>query len=307
MQHRSHSEVGPALHGVLVAMLTPFDATGELDSAAIERIVAHVQPHVTGICPVGSTGEGPHLPLRLRLIVTKLVRSLLQSDRLVIPAVAANAQVDAIAEIGAYADAEADAVLVAPPSYYPLSADALERYFTDLASSAPIPIVLYNIPQMTKNVLPVDVVGRLARHRNVIGIKDSSRDFEYFLAVLSQTSEADFQVLTGTDTMLMPSLIMGSGGTVAASANIVPGLGRKIVEAVAARRYDEAMRAQMRLAQIVRACRRGTFPAGWKMAASLMGLCGPGLAPPTQRLTDGEQAALTNDLRDLRVVGAVNA
>src|SRR5690606_30776283 len=97
------------------------------------------------------------------------------------------------------------------------------------------------------------------------GIKDSSRDFEYLQAVLYATggSEAEFAVLTGSDSMLLASLQVGAVGTIAASANLVPQLGRAVYDAVAAGDLAAARSAQRRLYEVIMVCRTGTPPAGW--------------------------------------------
>src|SRR5581483_3085449 len=109
----------------------------------------------------------------------------------------------------------------APPFYYPLSDDGVRQVYVALAEDSPLPIVLYNIPVFTKVPLSPAVVGWLADHPAVIGIKDSSRDMEYQQQVLAATREADFAVVSGTDSLLVASLTMGAAGAIAGSVNLV--------------------------------------------------------------------------------------
>src|SRR5699024_7424986 len=107
------------------------------------------------------------------------------------------------------------------------------------------------------------------------GIKDSSRDMEYLQAVVYATAGADFAVLTGSDTMLLASLQLGAVGTIAASANLVPEIGRAVYDAVRRGDLAAAATAQERLFTIVQACRVGLPPAGWKAALAWAGVCAP--------------------------------
>jgi 4-hydroxy-tetrahydrodipicolinate synthase len=122
---------------------------------------------------------------------------------------AARVEVEAAARLGA------DAVLVAPPFYYPMDQATLLAFYRDLAATSTVPILLYNIPQFTKVVAEPASVAMLAREGTIAGIKDSSRDFEYFEGVCIATRELPrFRIFTGSDTMLLPSLVMGGAGTI---------------------------------------------------------------------------------------------
>jgi dihydrodipicolinate synthase/N-acetylneuraminate lyase len=290
------------LHGVHVALATPISAGGDLDSPAVDRLLSRViDGGVDAICPTGSTGEGPRLTRAQRTEVTRLVRKVVGPDRLLIPGASAMTVADAVAEIDDLADAGADVVLLAPPSYYPLPADGVTAWFRAVSLAAALPIVLYNIPSMTKIMLPPTAVGELAGLPGIIGIKDSSRDFEYLESVLYATAGADFAVLTGSDSMLLASLTVGAIGTIAASANLVPGLGREIYDATAAGDADRARRTQQRLYDVVMACRVGPPPSGWKAALAWAGVCSAAMVPPAVGLDPAQQQTLQSRLAELGV------
>jgi len=155
---------------------------------------------------------------------------------------------------------------------------------------------------MTKNAVPPTVVSRLAHLPRIVGIKDSSRDFEYHLAVIEATrNRAEFNVLTGNDTMLTASLLMGGRGTIAASANLVPDLSVRICRAVAENDIPTAREVQRVLSRVIEACRRGTFPAGWKAALAWAGLCEARMMPPTPELNGIDAGLLAQDLNRLEI------
>ena len=132
--------------------------------------------------------------------------------------------------------------------------------------------MLYNIPVFTKISIAPAAVTELAAMPGVIGIKDGGRDLEYLQLVLQAGAGADFAVLTGSDTLLLASLVLGAHGMIAAGMNLVPDLGRVVFDAVKAGDLGTAEATQRLLSTIVQACRAGQPPAGWKAALAWAGI-----------------------------------
>jgi dihydrodipicolinate synthase/N-acetylneuraminate lyase len=291
------------LSGVMPALLTPLDESGGLDRPGLDRLLDHVlAAPLAGVSPCGSTGEGPLLGRPLRVETVRAVAARLRPGQALVAGTAAPSAAAAREEIDAYAEAGATAALVAPPWYFPLSAGEIGEFYLAVAEDSALPVVLYNIPAMTKVTIPAPVVAELAGHPRVAGVKDSSRDFEYFNAVVAATRSAEFSVLTGTDTMLLASLVAGGAGTIAASVNVVPHLAQGLYEAATAGRLEEASRLQESLTGVVSAARRAGFPRGWKAAAAALGLCSDRTAHPLRPADGAETAALTKELAELGVV-----
>lgn len=297
--------VSPTLpSGALVALATPMTTAGELDLVALDRLVDHVVAGgIVGISPCGSTGEGARLTVRERLSVTG--RVIARAGALpVIPGVPVSAVPDAEMELRKLGDLGARAALVAPPAYFPMSDAEIEGFYRGLADRSPVPIVLYNIPAFTRVPLPPSLVGRLATHGNIVGLKDSSRDLEYLQAAvqavqLLQTGQSElanyFRVYTGTDTLLVASALAGADGSIAASANLVPELGVRMLELVSTD-LPEALTLQRHLIDIVAVCRKGTPPSGWKAALSIAGLCSPVPVAPASPLSEDAIRRMREDL-----------
>jgi len=286
--------------GALVALATPVTPEGQLDAKSLERLMDRVLAGgVVGISPCGSTGEGARLTMRQRLEVTR--RVVEQASGLpVIAGVPMNSLRDAHEELSEVGRLGARAALVAPPSYFPSTDGEIERMYTDLADQSPVPLVLYNIPAFTGAPLRVDVVARLMQHRHIVGIKDSSRDLEYLQAVVA-AARADapsggFSIYTGTDTMLVASVLAGADGTIAASANLVPSLGVRILELISSD-LTRALELQRELSVVVAACRKGSPPAGWKAALQLVGVCSSALVPPASAISLDMLEQLRRDLQ----------
>jgi dihydrodipicolinate synthase/N-acetylneuraminate lyase len=296
--------------GVTVALLTPVDERGQTDKGGLERLVSSVlAAGVTGISPLGSTGEGYSLSLAQRLEVVETVVSAAGPGVPVIPGIFGHNADLALAEITVCQAAGASAVLVAPPSYYPLAPAEQLAFFARVAEASPLPLVLYNIPPYTKVSIAPAVVAQLAAMKQVLAVKDSSRDFGYFLSVLDAVAAAgvapeEFKVLTGTDSMLLSCLAAGGAGTICASANVVPELPVGICAAFAAGDLERARELERRLRRVLDICRAGSPPAGIKAAAAAAGLCGPAMVAPRAGWSAAEVDSLRGRLADLGPVPA---
>ncbi len=297
----------PALEGVIVALLTPVDREGKVDHGALRRLVERLTSRgVTGVSPLGSTGEGYSLGLEQRLAVVDTVARSVPEGMPVIPGVFAHNHEQAVAEIAAYAEHGGTAVLAAPPAYYPLRPAEQEIYFSRLADAAALPLVLYNIPVYTKIQIAPAAAAALAAHPRIAGLKDSGRDLGYGAdlldAVAAAGAAADFSVLTGTDSMLVSYLLAGARGTICADANVVPELVLAVYEAVRAGKLDDALRGEARLRAVQAAFRTGTPPAAYKAALAAAGVGEPWLVPPRLPLTEAETAELLQRLTALDVL-----
>lgn len=292
----------PLPPGATVALATPLDENGALDHTALAKLVSRVvEAGMVGISPTGSTGEGPRLDRETRVAVTRAVRELAPAGMPIVSGVPLSSVTEGLGELEMMAASGATAALVAPPHYYPLTDSDAVGLYQYLADRSPVPLVLYNIPVYTKVRFAPHVVGTLAEHPNVAGIKDSSREMEYFQQVVAATEGTDFAVLTGSDTMLVASLLSGGYGTIAASANLVPELSAGICRAMQAGDIEDALASQRRLQHVIHACRGGTPPAAWKAALHHAGVCEPYLAPPATGLTGAEHKTLVETLESLGV------
>jgi dihydrodipicolinate synthase/N-acetylneuraminate lyase len=297
----------PVLDGVIVALLTPVTQEGRVDHGALGRLVERlVDRGVTGVSPLGSTGEGYSLGLEQRLAVVDTVARSVPADMPVVPGVFAHNHEQAVAEIAAYADHGGTAVLAAPPSYYPLRAAEQEEYFSRLADAAALPLVLYNIPVYTKVQIAPAVAAALAPHPRVAGLKESGRDLGYAAtlldAVAAAGAAADFAVLAGADSMLVSYMLAGARGTICANANVVPEVVLACYEAVRAGKLDDALRLEARLRAVQAAFGTGSPPAAYKAALAAAGVGEPWLVPPRLPLTEAETAQLLTRLTALEVL-----
>lgn len=287
------------LRGVLPALISPLRGDGKVDEAAVVRLVEHtVRAGVNGLLALGSTGETASLDETARRALVSSVVAAAAGRVPVVCGVAQSHLSAARVEVEAAARLGAAAALVAPPFYYLIDQPTLIAFYRKLAKDSPIPILLYNIPQFTKIVAQPATVATLAGEGTIAGTKDSSRDFEYFEGVaLATRGMPAFRLFTGSDTMLLPSLVMGGAGTICGAANVAPSWVVRIYDAYLRGDLVAARADQDRLFELVTLLRAGgVFPASIKAACHLQGICEPWCATPVQPLDDQLEARLRDRL-----------
>ncbi|HVD02375.1 MAG TPA: dihydrodipicolinate synthase family protein [Candidatus Dormibacteraeota bacterium] len=295
------------LHGVLPALVTPLTEDGAPDELAIGRVVEQaLAGGAHGLLALGSTGEGASLDEPTRRKTLAGVVGAAAGRVPVICGVAQSHLAAASAEVKAAAGLGAVAALVTPPFYYPIDQATVLAFYRRLAAESPLPILVYNIPQFTKVVIEPATLAALAREGAIAGIKDSSRDFEYFERVCLATRDLPaFRIFTGSDTMLIASLVMGGAGTICAAANIAPQWVVSLYDAVKRGDLDAARRGQDLLIELGRAVGVGVFPSAFKAALHLQGVCDPWPAPPVAPLDEASKARLKERLAAFGLLAAV--
>ena len=213
-----------ALRGITTPLVTPFDPeTDNVDEQALEDLVDHLLENgIDGLFPCGTTGEFASLEPAERRRVHEVVVERANGEVPVLAGAAATSVAEAVDYAEHAAEIGANAVVVTEPYFHgPNDPDGNRQFFERVADRSPLPVLLYNIPPCTGGSIAVETLETVADHENVIGIKDSSGDLEYLLAVMRRTPE-DFVVLQGYDALLVPALRMGADGGLTAGSNVAP-------------------------------------------------------------------------------------
>ncbi len=208
--------------GAHTALVTPFK-DGALDEAALTLLIeTQIQGGITGIVPVGTTGESPTLSHEEHHRVIEIAVKVAAKRVLVIAGTGSNATSEAV-ELTIEADKlGADAALVVAPYYNKPSPEGLYRHFKKVADSVSIPIVLYSIPGRCGIEIPVPVIVRLAADcPNVVAIKEAGGNVERVHQLRAALPES-FQILSGDDALTFPFMAAGAVGVVSVASNIIP-------------------------------------------------------------------------------------
>ena len=289
------------LSGTVVPMATPTHGSQRsVDTDALTQFTNRlVDGGVHGLFPGSSIGEFSSLtPTQNRRAVETVVEAA--ADETTVMAGCCDTSVDAVLEnIEAVDDAGADAAVVVSPYYLGTTQPGLERFFTTVADASSLPMLLYNIPQLTGNKLGVDLVKRLAAHDDIVGLKDTSGDLTYHHRIVTETP-AEFAVFQGATELATASLEAGADGLIAGPANVFPGAMTALYEAYTRDALGEAQRLMREVVTpFVSATSDVPTAAAMKHLVEQHGQDIGEPLPPLPQLTDDERAALNSTYRDI--------
>ncbi len=308
----SNKNVQPKFHGVIPPLVTPLRSSRELDVAGLEKLLEHViAGGVHGVFVLGSTGEALSLSNRLRREVVGHSCRIVRGRVPVLVGITDTVFEESVNLARHAADLGAQALVVTSPYYYVIGQAELTSYLEHLVAELPLPLLLYNIPKLTKVPLEPETVRKLMQSDRVVGIKDSSGDMNYVQELLTLAKvRKDWSVIVGDESLLVETVKRGGHGGVLGGANYSPRLYVDLYDAAV--RHDEArinalLEETSALTDIHRV---GTYVSGGirgiKFALSLMGICGECVAEPFGTLNELEKEKIrvalskTNLLKKLK-------
>jgi 4-hydroxy-tetrahydrodipicolinate synthase len=207
------------LFGCYTAIVTPFK-DGGVDYAALELLVEEqIKGGVTGLVPVGTTGESPTLNVGEHIQVIEFVAQKAAKRCQIIAGTGANSTSEAVHISKLAAEIGVDATLQVTPYYNKPSGEGLYRHFIEVAEKSGIPVVLYNVPGRTGKEIPLEVVARLAAHPLVVAIKEAGGSVERVSGLLDA---CDLTVLSGDDNLALPMMAVGARGVISVASNLIP-------------------------------------------------------------------------------------
>jgi len=258
--------------GIYPALVTPFTDDGEkIDEERLRNLVNFcLELGVNGVVPCGTTGEFVNLTVEERKQVIKTVVDEVNGKVPVVAGTGASGTLEAV-EMAKYAkDVGADAVLVVTPFYLKPTNRGVYQHYHTIASKVDIPLILYNIPQCTGVWLTWQMVEDLADVPNIVGLKDSSGELKYILAVLEKVGDK-INVMCGYDEVVLPALAAGASGAILASANVIPDVWVEIYKAVKEGDLEKARELQLKVQKLARII-TGSGAVGTKEALNMMGI-----------------------------------
>ena len=273
--------------GVYPAMLMPFDQERLVNESELRKYVEFlINNGLHGLFPLSSVGESVHMSLAEKERALNIVVDQCAGRIPVTPGVGSSNTKEARAMAKIAEKLGCPAVVVAPPYFYTVSNEVMERYFESICDAVDIGIILYNIPLFTQP-MDYDVVKRLSRRENVVGMKDSSGsmvDFMHFIDKV-RIAEGKLNFMTGREEAFFPSLSMGGKGCMTGTAGILPEIMVAIYDAFMAKDYERSLELQRMIPNLVRAMFAVQFPLGFKAALEMRGF---DMGPAWQPLSDGE-------------------
>lgn len=274
------------LSGTITAMITPFDAKGEVDYGKLKAIVEEqVAAGVEGICAVGTTGESPTLSHEEHHKVIEKTIEFANGKVTIVAGTGANSTSEAISLTKAVIDAGgADASLQVTPYYNKPNAEGLYRHFMTVADLG-LPVILYNVPGRAGREIPLDVVARLASHPNIVAIKEAAGSVDRVSAIKNMLP--DFTVLSGDDSLAVPMISVGAEGVISVASNVIPKEMGDMVRFAMAGDYVKAREYHNKYYKLFRDLFIDVNPVMVKEALALMGKIDRVFRLPLCETTDG--------------------
>ena len=293
------------LRGVIPALVTPFKQDGQLAEDSLRKITNYVLENgVHAIMTTGGNGEFPHLLLEERERVTRTVVEVAKGQVPVIACTAACSTMEAILLTKDAEEAGADAAILIPPYYFPLSEECLYEYFVEVVANVNLPLVIYNNPFYTGNNLSPALIAKLAALDGIIGLKQSNSDLGQLVEVIRLTT-SKFPALTGIDSHFYPSLCAGSTGIFSTAACIVPGQMVELFNAFTKGDHKTALSIHNKLQNLNRFL---DYDPGYvqpcKEAMEMLGLPAGPARKPLLPLNEQQRAQIRQTLVDLGLLKA---
>lgn len=278
------------LKGIMPPIATPFIN----DEVAYDKLAQNFskwnKTGLSGFVVMGSNGESVFLTRNEKLKLVEEVKKNISEDKLLIAGTGSDSIRETISLSNESADLGADYVLILTPSFYKseMRPAAYIKYFSAVADKTKIPVIIYNVPKFTGVDIEAETVAKLAEHKNIVGIKNSSENIRQTTEMIDQTPN-DFSVIIGTASVLYSGLAAGAVGGILALANIAPNECVQLQKFVEAGKHIEALELQKKMLPVNKAITAKYGVAGLKAAMDMLGYFGGEPRSPLSVLSEQDK------------------
>ncbi len=229
--------------------MTPFDNQGEIDFQALKKLLRHTSQGVDYYVVMGTTGESATLSKKEKNEVLQFVIANNIKKLPIVYGIGGNHTQGVVDEIRSTNLTSVDALLSVSPYYNKPSQEGIYQHFVAVANASPIPIILYNVPGRTASNLTAETTLRLAKHKNIIGIKEASGSMEQCMKIAKEKT-VDFLLISGDDMLTLSLYAIGGEGVISVLANAYPVTFKKIKEYMRTGKLNRAQQEQFKLLEI---------------------------------------------------------
>ena len=296
------------LRGIIVPIVTPLLDRDTLDVAGLERLIEHILGGgVHGLFVLGTTGEAPSLSYDRRIELIERVCTQVQKRVPVLVGITDTCFVESVRVACKAKEAGAQAVVLAPPYYFPAGQPELLEYLKHLTPELPLQLFLYNMPSYTKQNFNAETVLAAADIPGIIGLKDSSGDVVCFHQLRSLLKDhTNFSLLIGNEELLADTVLLGAHGGVCGGANLVPKLYVDLYNAASSADLPAVEALHEKVIQISTTIYKvgkygSSYLKGLKCALSCLGICNDFLAEPFHRFRHAERDVIHKYVKQLKL------
>ncbi len=288
--------------GTYTALVTPFK-NDEVDEAAFARLIeGQIAGGITGIVPVGTTGESPTLTHDEHIRVIELAVKAADGRCQVIGGTGSNSTVEAVEMTREAERVGCDATLQVAPYYNKPSQEGLFRHFMKIAEATKLPIILYSIPGRCGIEIAVETVVRLAKASpSIVAIKEAGGSVERVSALRAALPDA-FEILSGDDSLTLPFISAGAKGVISVASNVIPKAVAELVQAALDGRFDDARRLHFHWYPLFKDLFIEPNPVPAKHALALRGEMSADVRLPLCEMAEANRVKFETTLRNLELI-----
>lgn len=279
--------------GTGVALVTPFDKSGNVDFKSLENVINHViKGGVEYVVSLGTTGETPVLSSEEKTAIVKHTVKTVNNRVPVVVGIGGNDTKEVINTIKKFDLKGVDAVLSVSPYYNKPSQRGIYEHYKAIAAVCPLPIIVYNVPGRTMSNITAETTLKLAREvKNIIAVKEASGNMDQIMQIIKNKPK-DFLVISGDDLITLPILASGGDGVISVIANAFPQEFSEMTRQSIAGNFEKARKYHYVLDDFTRLIFADGNPAGVKCVLNLMKIASPYVRLPLVDVNSTVETAL---------------
>ncbi len=278
--------------GTGVALVTPFNDDYTIDYSGLERLLGHVtEGGIDYLVVCGTTGEPSTMSEKEKLEVLRFVKANNPKNLPIVFGIGGNNTLELLDKYKAFEE-DVDAFLSTSPYYNKPSQDGIRKHYELIADTAARPIFLYNVPGRTGSNVEAETTLALAKHTNIIGLKEASGDLAQCMAIVKD-KPADFLLISGDDVIAVPMISIGASGLVSVVANALPAETTAMVNKALEGNFEAAAAQAMQLIDPIDMSFKEGSPGGVKYILSQLGVCGAQVRLPLTQPTHDLKKAIS--------------
>jgi len=274
-------------YGTGVAMVTPFDADGQVDYPGLRNLVNYlIDGGVEYLVSLGTTGESVTLDKEEKKKIFSFTAEVVNGRVGLIAGIAGNNTHEVVEQIKQFDTTGYDAILSASPSYNKPTQEGIYQHYKAIAEASPLPVILYNVPSRTGSNVTAETTVRLAHDfKNIIGVKEASGIFDQLNQIMRDKPE-DFLVISGDDPISLPMIALGGVGVISVVGNALPRQFSDMIRLCLDGDFKSAQKAHSTFIDFTRMMFAEGSPAGVKTALKYLGVCGDTVRLPLVQVSN---------------------
>jgi 4-hydroxy-tetrahydrodipicolinate synthase len=275
-------------HGTGVAIITPFQADGQVDYPALKNVINYlIDGGIDYLVSLGTTGENATLNPGEKKKIWAYTAEVAAGRIGLVAGIGSNNTHEVVEQIKQFDTYGYDAILSASPAYNKPTQEGIYQHYKAIAESSALPVILYNVPGRTASNISAETTLSLARDfKNIIGTKEASGSFDQFNHIMRDKPE-DFMLISGDDPIALPMVALGAVGVISVIGNALPRQLSDMMRLCLDGDFKAANAIHYQLIDFTRLMFIDGSPAGIKTALKYLGICGDTLRLPLVQVGPG--------------------